>query len=594
MSSPIRERILKGIADSSARSFRTNVTGNTAGLKPSQKKALERTFQRRVPADQLVSPELAKHLAWISADIGRQVGVLINRAGQIEECFVGDSKRVYLPDIGRQRGGAGKLRGLRHVHTVLDDGTLTRDDYADLTKLRLDAVAAFRVEEDGRPGALSFAYPSPGVRDNERYKTERAPSVFEVDLDFGALVSALEAELARNVSAGRDAGDGRLRAVLVGVYDNKHDAEWRLAELRELAATAGVVIADEMVQLRKQVDAKYVVGKGKLEEVTLRCLDVGAELVVFDHDMSPAQARGIAAATDLKVIDRTQLILDIFAQHAQSRDGKLQVELAQLKYNLPRLTDLDAGLSRLTGGIGGRGPGETKLEINRRRARDRITRLEHEIERLSQQRQLRRAQRQRSHVPIVSIVGYTNAGKSTLLNRLTQSEVLVADQLFATLDPASRQLRLGGRNGVPVREAVITDTVGFIRELPEDLMKAFRATLEELEGADLLLHVVDVADPMRNEKMEAVEGLLESLELGGIPRVVVFNKCDRVENFEAQALARKHRGVAVSAVTGVGRDKLLERIAEELGVLPVEAATASAPMPSASLVREKRAVEAGF
>lgn len=463
------------------------------------------------------------------------------------------------------------LRGLRHVHTVLEDATvggltLTRDDYVDLDKLRLDAVAAFRVDEDGRPGLFSYAYPAPGARDSERNITERAASVFEVDLDFGALVAALEAELARHVTAGRDASDGRLRAVLVGVYGNRGDGVWRMNELRELATTAGVVIADEMVQLRKAVDNKFVVGKGKLEEVTLRCLDVGAELVVFDHDMSPAQARAIAAASDLKVIDRTQLILDIFAQHAQSRDGKLQVELAQLKYNLPRLTDLDAGLSRLTGGIGGRGPGETKLEINRRRARDRITRLEQEIERLSQQRQLRRAQRQRSAVPIVSIVGYTNAGKSTLLNRLTRSEVLVADQLFATLDPASRQLRLGGHTGNPT-EVVITDTVGFIRELPEDLMKAFRATLEELEGADLLLHVVDVGDPMRNEKMAAVDGLLQSLELGGIPCVVVFNKADQVEAFEAQALARKHDGVAVSAVTGMGADKLLARISEELGLV---------------------------
>ena len=537
----------------------SDVTGNTAGLKPSQKKALERTFQRRVPPDQLVTPELAKHLAWISRDIGRQVGVLINRRGQIEEAFVGEPERIYLPDVGRQRAGAGRLRGLRHVHTTLGDGGLTRYDYADLTKLRLDAVATIHVDDEGRPGAFAFAYPAPGVLDaKDRYRTERAPSIFEADLDFGALVGALEEELAR-AKAGRDAADHRTRAVLVGVYTSKHDGEWRLTELRELATTAGVVIADEMVQVRNQVDSKYVVGKGKLEEVTLRCLDVGAQLIVFDHDMSPAQARAVAAATDLKVIDRTQLILDIFAQHAQSSDGKLQVELAQLKYNLPRLTDLDAGLSRLTGGIGGRGPGETKLEVNRRRARDRITRLERAIERLSAQRHLRRVQRERSKIPIVSIVGYTNAGKSTLLNRLTASHVLVADQLFATLDPASRKLRVG-----PDAEAIITDTVGFIRDLPPDLMRAFRATLEELEGADLLLHVVDISDPMRNEKMGAVNALLADLELGGIPRVVVFNKADQVEGFEAQALARKNDGVSVSAVTGSGIDKLIDVIAHRL------------------------------
>ncbi|MEL6547443.1 MAG: GTPase HflX, partial [Myxococcota bacterium] len=347
--------------------------------------------------------------------------------------------------------------------------------------------------------------------------------------------------------------------LLVGVYSHRSDAEWRMAEMRELCATAGVDIADSVVQLRNTADPKFVVGKGKLEEVVLQALDLNAELVVFDHNLTPAQARAIAASSDLRVIDRTQLILDIFAQHASSRDGKLQVELAQLKYNLPRLTDMDAGLSRLTGGIGGRGPGETKLEINRRRARERIARLEREIDKLSSERALRRGRRHRSDVPIVSIVGYTNAGKSTLLNRLTSSKVIAEDKLFATLDPTSRRLRFPKDH-----EAVITDTVGFIRDLPPDLMKAFRATLEELESADLLLHVIDIADPRRDEKLETVNQVLEELELSGIPMIVVFNKADQVEAFEANALARRHDGVAVSAIEGKNLRALVNLIAHRL------------------------------
>ncbi len=329
--------------------------------------------------------------------------------------------------------------------------------------------------------------------------------------------------------------------------------------MHELAATAGVVVADVAVQLRRQVDAKFVLGKGKLEELVLSCLDVDADMILLDHNMTPAQARAIAAKSELKVIDRTQLILDIFAQHAQSRDGKLQVELAQLKYNLPRLTDLDAGLSRLTGGIGGRGPGETKLEINRRRARERIARLEREIEALSRARGLRRKQRQARALPVVAIVGYTNAGKSTLLNRLTRSEALVADKLFATLDPLSRRLRFPAD-----REAVVTDTVGFIRDLPPDLMRAFRATLEELETADLLLHVIDATDSMREAKAEVVEGLLRELELDGIARITVYNKADELPERQAKLLSCGEHRVAVSALRGDGLDRLVHKIAHRL------------------------------
>ncbi len=523
-------------------------------MKPSQRKALERLFRRRVAPDRIVNLELARHLAWVSREIGRQVGVLIDRRGQIEHAFVGEPKRIYLPEIGRARGGQAQLRGLRHVHTVLDAPKLVQEDIADLTKLRLDLVATLGVDEDGMPLGVDYAYLAPSA--DVRHHSESAPSVQALEVDFRALVRAVEEELSRR---GRARRADHQQALLVGVYADRVDAEWRMEEMHELCATAGVEVADSVVQLRARPDPKFVVGKGKLEEVVLHALDLNAELVVFDHNLTPAQARAIAASSDLRVIDRTQLILDIFAQHASSRDGKLQVELAQLKYNLPRLTDLDAGLSRLTGGIGGRGPGETKLEINRRRARERIARLEREIDKLSSERSLRRQRRHRSDVPIVSIVGYTNAGKSTLLNRLTASKVTAEDKLFATLDPTSRRLRFPKDH-----EAVITDTVGFIRDLPPDLMKAFRATLEELESADLLLHVIDISDPRRDEKLETVNQVLDELELSGIPMIVVFNKADRVEAFEANALARRQDGVSVSAVEGTGLQRLVHLIAHRL------------------------------
>jgi GTP-binding protein HflX len=562
------------------------VTGNITGLKQSHRRILERTYMRRLGASMLLTPELARHMAAITAAIGRQVGILVDRQGDITEVFVGEPQRIYLPDLGRARAGLAHRRGLRHIHTVLGPEGLHRDDLADLSKLRLDAVVSLAVGQDGLPQGIAYAYTLPGSGDaSRRVSTHEVRSVYDLDVDFAALMASLEAEQGRHLTAksARKADDGRTQAVIVGVYPDRDTSAWRLAELRELAQTAGVNVVDEVVQIRRLVDSKFVLGRGKLEEAVLRCLDVDAELLIVDHCLTPAQARAIAAMSDLKVLDRTQLILDIFAQHAKSRDGKLQVELAQLKYRLPRLTDMDAGLSRLTGGIGGQGPGETKLEVNRRRARDRIARLEREIDKLSQQRDLRRQRRQAGAIPIVSIVGYTNAGKSTLLNRLTQSKVLVADQLFATLDPTSRRLRFPRE-----REAVITDTVGLIRDLPPDLMKAFRATLEELEGADLLLHVVDVSDPAREEKVRTVVSLLADLELANIPSLLVYNKADMLPAFAARALAQKNDGVAVSAVTGAGLQPLVDRIAQRLwqtevlaeddawaaearGVLPTEA-----------------------
>ena len=516
-------------------------------------------------------------MAAASGAIGRQVGVLVGRRGSVDAVFVGEPERIYLPHLGRGSTGPRHFRGQRHVHTVLGPAALNQDDLTDLTQLGLDAVVALGVGAGGAPADLAYAYALPDLGDDpggpRAVRQERAADVFALDLDFAALLTALAQEgggpSRRRAAAAAPAGP---RAVVLGLYPDRSTAHWRVAEMHELCDTAGVAVVDTLVQLRQRPDGRFVVGRGKLEEAVLRCLDLSAELIVVDHSLSPAQARAMAAFSELKIIDRTQLILDIFAQHAQSRDGKLQVELAQLRYTLPRLTDLDAGLSRLTGGIGGRGPGETKLEINRRRARDRMVRLEQEIATLARSRALRRQRRQHSGLPVISLIGYTNAGKSTLINCLTASKVLVADQLFATLDPTSRQLHLG-----PGRQAIVNDTVGFIHDLPADLMKAFHATLEELEGADLLLHVVDAGDPRREAKMAAVHAILDALHLGSLPRLVVLNKADTLPPFVARALADKEGGVSVSAKTQDGIRTLLSTLAARLQpAAPADDAAAAA------------------
>jgi GTP-binding protein HflX len=532
-----------------------DVHGNTLGLKPSQLHALRRTFRRRVDAGAIVSPELARHLTEVSRETNRQIGVLLDRKGDVHAVVVGDARKLELPDVGRARAGESRLRGLRLVHTHLAGEPLTRDDHTDLALLRLDLVAAIEVLEDGLPGKVHYAHLLPENPQGAMWKDEQATSVRELTYDALGGALALEEEFARARALRRTGG--RERAILVGFGGRQRSralAEASLEELRELARTAGVEILELTLQLRRDPDPRYLIGKGKLEDIVLRSMQRMATMIVFDAELSPSQARHIAEATSLKILDRTQLILDIFAQRAQSADGKLQVELAQLKYLYPRLVGRDDSLSRLAGGIGGRGPGETKLEIDRRRVRDRITALERRIEALSGDRQLRRKQRNDRGLPVLSIVGYTNAGKSTLLNALTGSEVLAEDKLFATLDPTSRRLRFPRD-----REVIITDTVGFIRDLPPDLVNAFRATLEELTDADLLLHVVDAADPRHEEQIAAVEEILSGLGLASKPRLRVFNKADRLAPGEAAAIAHAHDGLALSAATRAGIPELLHR-----------------------------------
>ena len=514
------------------------VTGNIQGLKASEITALERLYRRRVAPTEIVSSELAQQLATHAAELHRQVGVLIDRRGAIQHVMVGDASKIVLPDFGRIRGGAGRFRGLRLVHTHLRGEALTRDDLTDLALLRLDVVAAIGVDAAGRAGKLFIAHMVP---DGPALELP-AESVTAPKTNFIELITNLESQFGRaHRVASTDAGKDRALIVHVQIGRAKH-AEARIAELRELCRTAGVKVLDVLVQRRPEADPKFLVGRGKLDEILLRAMQLGAEVVIFDPDLTPGQARAISEATELKVLDRTMLILDIFAQHATSRDGKLQVELAQLRYALPRLVEKNTMMSRLTGGIGGRGPGETKLEINRRRARDRINLLEKRLDDLADDRRLRRKQRGRRELPVIAICGYTNAGKSTLLNALTQGNAVAADRLFATLDPISRRLRFPQE-----REVVITDTVGFIRDLPEELVAAFRATLEEMADADLLVQVVDAADPDRDQQISAVETILGELGLADKPRILVWNKADQLAAPDADHLAQHGGGFVVSA-----------------------------------------------
>jgi GTP-binding protein HflX len=533
-------------------------------LKTSVVRALERTFRRRVPPEQVVSPELARHLTETSREINRQVGVLLSRDGTVKNVIVGDAHSLTLPDIGRLRGGLGRFRGLRLVHTHLRGESLTKDDLNDLALLRLDLVAMIEALPDGLPGKIEVAHLSPKAprsgpeRDGEEaaepFERLSAPELYRLDFDFEATIRALEAEFARVTSAAGETD--RERALVIGLNpDDEH-----FEETLDLVRSAGLAIAGTIRQRRAQIHPRTVVGSGKLQDIVLEAMRSRATVAIFDLDLKPGQSRAFEDATGLKAIDRTQLILDVFAQRAKSRDGKLQVELAQLKYDLPRLTERDAGLSRLAGGIGGRGPGETVMEVGRRRIRDRISSLEKQIENLSRQRDLRRRRRREEKIPVLSIVGYTNAGKSTLLNALTGSEVEAADQLFMTLDPTSRRLRFP-REG----EVVLTDTVGFLTDLPKDLIAAFRATLEELADADLLLHVVDVADPRLEQKYEAVVRILEELKLDGIERLVVLNKADLVDPEQVAAWVARYQGVAVSAAKRTGMTDLIKVAEERLG-----------------------------
>lgn len=507
--------------------------------------------------------ELARLLLELSLELRRQIGLLINRQGAVVMVIVGDAKSLLIPQLSDYPLGRKQLRGLRLIHTHLKGEPLTEDDLTDLKLLRLDLVAALGMQPNSHTPSIHLAHLAPAPE--EIFIAEQKP--LDCLQGYGSEhIAELEHEL-EQASARHSQADGyHEKAILISVSakGERQEVEDSLAELAELARTAKVDVLDRFIQLPRKLNPRTLMGEGKLQEVVIRAMQLGATLLIFDQELTPAQVRAVSAMTELKVIDRSQLILDIFASRATSLDGKVQVELAQLKYLLPRLSGKGVQMSRLMGGIGGRGPGETKLEIDRRRIRDRINTLERELQNLSRSREQRRSLRVRAKVPIISIVGYTNAGKSTLLNSLTKSEVFTENLLFATLDTASRRLRLPRE-----REVIITDTVGFIRSLPDSLLGAFKATLEELQDADLLLHLVDVSNIRFEDQIKQVRNILEELELHKKPELMVFNKADLLDTIRKKDTisylrikqAIKHyKAIPVSAIKKESLEPLLEEL----------------------------------
>ncbi len=486
---------------------------------------------------------MARTLCQLSAELNKQLGLLVHRSGKIESVVVGDYSQIMLPQLGNVRASGGRLRGLRLVHTHLAGEDISDEDLMDLLFLRLDLLSVIKVDDEGLPEKMYSAHLLPNAHEGKNWTFLKPVHPANQVESFEELITAIEGEfgLSRKTSLVDRRED---RAILVSVTtEPKKQAEESLAELVELVRSDNIIILDTVLQRKNKANPRLIIGKGKLAEIMIRALQLDANLLIFNQELNPSQIRSITNFSDLRVIDRTQLILDIFAHRAMSREGKLQVEMAQLKYMLPRLSSRDDALSRLTGGIGARGPGETKLEIDKRRINDRLARLTRELKQVSAERYRRRAQRRKKELPVLSLVGYTNAGKSTLLNTLTNSDIVAEDKLFATLDPTSRRLRFPTE-----MEVIITDTVGFIRNLPADLLQAFMATLEELQEADLLVHVVDVSNPGFREQMAVVEQLLRELELDEIPVLTLYNKIDQVEDKEAIQQQLGKNAITVSAL----------------------------------------------
>lgn len=539
------------------------VHGQTSGLRQNVLKRLSNLYRRKLPPDAAVTGDLARAMAELSLDIGRGVSTLIDRRGRVVTVAVGDAADTPLPPVHGE--AESRLYGLRLVHIHLKPGGLSGNDLSMLFLHRLDAmiaVDAFAGVNGVQLGNGQLATVSPPTSSEEDWIIDDPAPVHELEREsFLERVAALEEELSRSRRAREVARSSAERAVLVGVQINEshEEAVARLDELAELARSAGAVVAYSSMQSRPSPDPRTLVGRGKLQEFVSKAYHEDADMIIFDRELTPAQAREIDRETNLKVLDRTQLILDIFAQNARGLEAQVQVELAQLQYQLPRLAGRGEAMSRLGGGIGTRGPGETKLEVDRRRIRDRITALEKAVDEISSRRGQTRRQRTQSATPVIALVGYTNAGKSTLFNRLTKSDVLSKARLFATLRPTTREAwlpALGEWGG----KALFTDTVGFIRDLPEELINAFRATLEELHDADFLLHVVDGAAPGVSDRVDSVNRILDDLDLRPT-RLIVINKADLAPEAEVAQLRERYGAMAVSAVTGAGVPELLDTLA---------------------------------
>lgn len=553
-----------------------NIYGNLKGIRNSVIEELKTLYELRLDAGQLVTAELALKLADITDFINREVSVYISRSGQVLAVAVGDDQSVELPPIEGRRG-VSRLSGVRCIHTHPNGNpALSGVDISALKNNRFDAMVAIGVTSpDFAQSTLSFGMIT-SMDDNEQYQTEcYGPLTLEqAEGIFFPNLAAMVERILEKQSGSSSLAQSAERAILVGmeygggVSSIGWTAEDSLEELKQLADTAGAQVVAKFLQKRPKPDPAFFIGKGKVQELALYVQQENVDLCIFDDELSPAQQRNIEQAMGVRVLDRTALILDIFAQRARTNEGKLQVELAQLQYTLPRIMGKGLSLSRLGGGIGTRGPGETKLEVDRRRIRDRIAYIKECIGKVKSVRTLHRAGRAKASVPTVSLVGYTNAGKSTLLNTLTNSDIYAKDQLFATLDPTTRQLELPHK-----QQAILTDTVGFIQRLPHQLVAAFQSTLEEVVEADVLLHVIDVSHELYKEQSSAVYQVLDELGARDKTIITVYNKIDKLPEGSGlpDRLAKEENSVCISAKSGVNLDVLLELIAENLKLKAVEA-----------------------
>ncbi len=525
--------------------------GNLTGIKSAMLDRLKSLYDFKQGLDEFASFELLSELCACSGEINREISVYISRDGGIVDVSVGDSAKVSMPSMRLVRN-EDRLCGVRCIHThPSGDGRLSGVDLGTLRSMKLDCMAAVGVS-DGKPTQLYAAY----LGDFDEDTGSRAALVYGPMRPYKLPQKALIAEIFNSDDRFRSTTKEveaveQERAVLVGMdNDEGYDT---LEELNELAKTAGALVVGKVRVRRRTIDNATYVGSGKANELSLMGSELEADLFIFDDELSAIQLRTLEETLGARVIDRTTLILDIFAARATSREGKLQVELAQMRYRLPRLIGQGQVLSRLGGGIGTRGPGEKKLEIDRRRIRRRVFELETELSEIEKQRGLRRESRKANRIPLVALVGYTNAGKSTMLNALTDSNVLAEDKLFATLDPVVRKITLSGGT-----EALLSDTVGFINKLPHDLVEAFKSTLEEVSNSDLILQVVDISCPYHEKQMRVVDGVLESLHAADIPRIIVFNKADAIPSCDLPAESESR--LNVSALRGTGIEKLLSAV----------------------------------
>ncbi|WP_405733266.1 GTPase HflX [Anaerovibrio slackiae] len=541
------------------------IHGELKNIKKSVLESLEGLYELAVPAGQLVTREIAELMLSVTAELQREVAVYINRQGKVLQVSVGDDATVDLPEI-RQRKSENRLSGVRCVHThPSSDTRLSAPDLSSLRSMRFDVMAAIGMKDGRIYGSMAFL--SGELTESGGYVVHGTKELPIGDLNrynLMQLVTAINKEMGRNQL--KETEKRQERAILAGVDYNASAGGWSiedsLTELKGLAETAGAQVAGKVIQRKAKPDNAFFLGRGKVDEIGMLAQNVEADLLIVDDEISPSQQRNLEMSTGLRVVDRTALILDIFAQRARSAAGKLQVELAQLRYNLPRLGGQGLVLSRQGGGIGTRGPGETKLEMDRRRIHGRIHDLEERIAKLKNQRQLHRAQRKNSRIPMAALVGYTNAGKSTLLNALAAGdEVLAEDKLFATLDPTTRLVELDEK-----QELLLTDTVGFIQKLPHTLVSAFQATLEETVEADLLLHVVDASDANYELQIKAVMEVLSEIGAQDKPSVFVFNKADKLPEAErdneyiAARMLQGRDGVVISAKDEQGLKMLREKI----------------------------------